>query len=968
MQENGTGLLKTMAKTETQAKAQASIVVDGKHYAVNPDKNLLQECLSKGLDLPYFCWHPCMGSVGACRQCAVKQYRNEDDTTGMLVMACMTPAADGTRISIMDSQARQMRERVIESLMISHPHDCPVCEEGGECHLQDMTLMSGHNYRRYDKQKRTHRNQYLGPFINHEMNRCIACYRCVRFYNDYAGGTDLAAQAAHHHVYFGRHEEGVLESEFSGNLVEVCPTGVFTDKTFSDQYSRKWDLQTAPSVCRGCSVGCNITPGERYGTLRRITNRYHSDINGYFICDRGRFGADYVNNSERLVNAIKRQDKQELPMSDAQVAQLISSLGNDTIGIGSPRASNEANYALRCLVGEQNFYAGMADDEFAIGQLALGLAKDKAFHTPSIREIEQADAVLIVGEDVTNTAARVALALRQSVRSRATDLAAANRIPLWQDAAVRGLAQYERSPLSILTAYATRLDDVATDVIVESYSRQAVIANAVAARLTVNAGGGSDNMKRAEAVDFATNDPELLALVDRLAEQLAGAKRPLVISGASHGYIELVKAAANVARALSERNQAPTDLCFVQREANSVGLNMLVRPDNSLGAALKRIVSASGGQAVVLENDLYRHAPHAEVDRSLAGLNQLVVLDLLPTRTSARASHVIPTTAFTEQEATTINYEGRAQLSYQVHRCVSHSQARPAWHWLHGPDFNTIVRESSEEVAGFARLPKLLPQSDQFVAGMKVPRQPHRYSGRTAIIANINVHEPKQPEDHQSVMSFSMEGMPATRDSSVLAASWSPSWNSNQSISKFQDEINGELKQGDPGLLLIERTETGTYLQPEECTDSVPADDGHDYDNRPGGQASDPEVLTDRMFGMTSSMQLFGSDELSARSPAIAERMTCSYISLSPMDAETLDVKQGDQVSLGKGNEAGELATVTVCIRTLIKPGTVSLYADASLDFYALPAELRLSKVEGSNQLRSLTGLIVSDLHQESKP
>jgi len=286
----------------------AKIVIDGIEYEANPNNNLLQECLSQGLDLPYFCWHPCMGSVGACRQCAVKQYRDTDDKDGVLVMACMTPASEGSIISVQDPQAKDMRERVIESLMISHPHDCPVCEEGGECHLQDMTLMSGHNYRRYDKKKVTHRNQYLGPFINHEMNRCITCYRCVRFYDDYAGGTDLSAQASHHHTYFGRHEEGVLESEFSGNLVEVCPTGVFTDKAFSSNYARKWDLQTAPSVCTGCAIGCNTTPGERYGSLRRIVNRYNSEINGYFICDRGRFGFDYVNNEERIEAPLARKE------------------------------------------------------------------------------------------------------------------------------------------------------------------------------------------------------------------------------------------------------------------------------------------------------------------------------------------------------------------------------------------------------------------------------------------------------------------------------------------------------------------------------------------------------------------------------------------------------------------------------------------------------------------------------------
>ncbi|MGA0805709.1 MAG: 2Fe-2S iron-sulfur cluster-binding protein, partial [Pseudohongiellaceae bacterium] len=266
----------------------AKITVDGKVFEVNPQNNLLEEILSHQQDLPYFCWHPAMGSVGSCRQCAIIEYANDEDQRGRQVMACMTSPRDGARYSI--EKAATFRAQAIESIMTKHPHDCPVCEEGGECHLQDMTVMSGHSYRRYDGKKVTHTNQYLGPFIGHEMNRCITCYRCVRFYKDYAGGTDFGPQASHNHTYFGRFQEGPLESEFSGNLAEVCPTGVFTDKVFSKHYSRKWDLQTAPSICASCSVGCNINPGERYGTLRRVVNRFNDEVNGYFICDKGRFG------------------------------------------------------------------------------------------------------------------------------------------------------------------------------------------------------------------------------------------------------------------------------------------------------------------------------------------------------------------------------------------------------------------------------------------------------------------------------------------------------------------------------------------------------------------------------------------------------------------------------------------------------------------------------------------------------
>ncbi len=256
----------------------ATIHVDGKALEVDGADNLLQACLSLGLDIPYFCWHPALGSVGACRQCAVKQYTDENDTRGRIVMSCMTPATDNTWISIDDEESKAFRASVVEWLMTNHPHDCPVCEEGGHCHLQDMTVMTGHNERRYRFTKRTHQNQDLGPFISHEMNRCIACYRCVRFYKDYAGGTDLGVFGAHDNVYFGRVEDGVLESEFSGNLTEVCPTGVFTDKTTPSATtvpsgtcnSRRASAMAAPAVATSprASATVNCVVSKTASTVR----------------------------------------------------------------------------------------------------------------------------------------------------------------------------------------------------------------------------------------------------------------------------------------------------------------------------------------------------------------------------------------------------------------------------------------------------------------------------------------------------------------------------------------------------------------------------------------------------------------------------------------------------------------------------------------------------------------------------
>ncbi|NIQ93054.1 MAG: NADH-quinone oxidoreductase subunit G, partial [Desulfuromonadales bacterium] len=185
----------------------------------------------------------------------------------------------------------------------------------------------------------------------------------------------LGAFASRDRVYFGRAEEGVLENEFAGNLVEVCPTGVFTDKPLSQRYTRKWDLQSAPSVCTACSLGCNTMASERYGELRRIHNRYNHRINGYFLCDRGRFGAHYINSEARLRKCGIRNGEGEYDAVGADEAiDHVTAVIRDSarvIGIGSPRATMESNYTLYKLVGRENFYSGMSRASGEIHRLML---------------------------------------------------------------------------------------------------------------------------------------------------------------------------------------------------------------------------------------------------------------------------------------------------------------------------------------------------------------------------------------------------------------------------------------------------------------------------------------------------------------------------------------------------------------------------------------------------------------------
>ncbi len=543
------------------------ITIDGKYYEVNPGKNLLETCLSLGIDIPHFCFHPALGSVGACRLCAVKKFRDKDDTKGRIVMSCMEPVTEGLIVSVEDTEAKEFRASVLESLMTNHPHDCPVCDEGGECHLQDMTVMTGHNYRRFDFPKRTYNNQELGPFISHEMNRCIQCYRCVRFYREYAGGKDLNVFASRNHVYFGRFEDGPLENEFSGNLVEVCPTGVFTDKTLKRHFTRKWDLSNAPSVCVHCSAGCNIIVSESYGSLRRIMNRYNGAVNGYFICDRGRFGYEFVNDEKRIKTVQIRSGKDAKPESadnEKLYLSLAQSLSDEKkiVGIGSPRASLESNYALMSLAGRDNFYHGISEKEFHLNKIISEYLSKSAVHTPSLKQIEKADVVLVLGEDLTNTAPMMALALRQAVRNLPNEEAKEKAIPLWNDAPVRELAQDVKSPLFIATQYTDFLDEIAERKFRGTNNDIAKLGFAITKKIDNN------------APDIKTDNIDIDALAGEIAYSLKNAKNPLIISGISCGDGSIVYAALNITTALLSEG-SDVMLSMVLPECNSMGLSML---------------------------------------------------------------------------------------------------------------------------------------------------------------------------------------------------------------------------------------------------------------------------------------------------------------------------------------------------------------------------------------------------------
>jgi NADH-quinone oxidoreductase subunit G len=849
------------------------VTIDNKTFEVSEGRNLLEAILDNKLELPYFCWHPELGSVGSCRLCSVKQYRDADDEQGRLVTACMTPASDGARISIDDPEAAEFRRSVVEWLMINHPHDCPVCDEGGECHLQDMTVMTGHAHRRYRGRKRTYRNQYLGPFIHHEMNRCIQCYRCVRFYNEYAGGEDLGAFASRDRVYFGRFEEGALELPFAGNLVEVCPTGVFTDKTLHRHFTRKWDLQSAPSICTHCALGCNTLPSARYGTLRRVTSRYNSEVNGYWLCDRGRFGYEYVNGDERLLAASGGGDEASPDVGNARIAEIARLVSTahqkgNLAAVGSPRASLETNFVLREMVGAGRFSAGLADAERHVIARFFELLRSTTVRLASLRDANSVDAALVLGADITAEAPLLDLALTQACRNAGCQLT---------------LAGLRRGRLSKLAASDLRLDP----------EQAAYFGMVVAAALR---GNPEPHETLRESLPEGAHE-----VVGKTAAGLASAQRPLVITGTQAGHPGLLEAVIHLVQALGSTSGDGREplISLALPEPDTLGVMML---DAGEGLGLTDLLGAiEAGEIsalLVCENDLFRRSDDPErLASALAKLDVLVVLDQMETATVAGAKQILPVAAATESSGTFVSSEGRAQRFFQVKAPAG--EARASWRVLRdilvaadlpaSDDASgwTTTHEVTSALAAahpcFQQIVDIAPPGDFRLLEQRIPRLAQRSSGRNAMPDMTDVRQHVQPpEDADTPFAFSMEGFAGRGPTSLLPRYWSPGWNSNEAMNQFQIEVGGPLHGGDPGRRLIG---PGTAL-PEGYVSGQAAAGGAAW----AIAAAVPTGKMETVLMLCGIGEIFGSEETSRRAPAVAESMPPAYLLLNPDTAVSLGV------------------------------------------------------------------------------
>ncbi|SJN32727.1 NADH-quinone oxidoreductase subunit NuoG [Psychrobacter sp. JB385] len=950
----------------------AVIHIDGTTVEVDSADNLLQACLSLGIDVPYFCYHPALGSVGSCRQCAVKQFQNKDDMEagrGRLVMSCMVAPGDDMYISVTDDEAKAFRKSMVELLMTNHPHDCPTCEEGGHCHLQDMTYMSGHSRRRYRFTKRTHHNQELGPFIAHEMNRCIACYRCVRFYKDYAGGEDLGVYGSNNRVYFGRDTDGQFESEFSGNLTEVCPTGVFTDKTHSERYNRKWDMQYAPSICHGCSAGCNTSPGERYGELRRIENRYNGEVNRYFLCDRGRFGYGYVNRADRPTQALERINDKHVKINiDYALDETIKRIKDKkVIGIGSPRASLETNFALKNLVGFNNFSTGLNHQQQALVSKCIEVLSTDGIYNPSMTDIETHDAVLVLGEDITQTSSRVALSVRQAAKNEGLKMAAALQTQPWLAEPVKRIAQDALSPVYVIDVTQTKLEDISKVSVVATPEDITKLGFKVADEIASFADDLADIVDP-QNTDASGDVDGMQALAQQIAYDLIQADKPLVISGTGLSSITLIEAAAQITQALTQKRAAIQATEQQQVEAHNAkvqaaqakaandqpeedqdlsakpnkpetgvnteaqddverepaenlelkevnkqyqaqaGIYLTVPDANSMGVCMlggqsvEELLASDFEVVIVAENQLTDAIDASKLTQLLTD-KTVIALDHQLLDWHKAVDIVLPAASFAEADGTLISAEGRAQRFFQVYDNNYYhpmSSIKEGWRWLHAVHSSLEGREVDwtqlDDVinALIATHPKLAgikgaaPEADYRITGLKIARQPRRYSGRTAMRAPISVHEPMQPKDLDTGLTFSMEGYSGKQTpSSMIPFANAAGWNSPQAWNKYQDKVGGHLRNGDPGVRLFDRLErlaTRQYVAPEAMSTSTT--------NMQQGQAK-----------LVPIYNIYASSIMASRSPIVAEQLPVAAWRIGLDDARDWNIAAGDYLAIEIDNQ-----------------------------------------------------------------
>jgi NADH-quinone oxidoreductase subunit G len=404
------------APEKVEKVEKVKVTVDGREVEVAPGTGLVETAAAAGIEIPVFCYEPRLGPpVGACRMCLV-----EIEGMPKLQAGCTLTAQDGmvVRTAAASEKAAEGQNATLEFILVNHPLDCPVCDKGGECPLQDLTFKYGPGSTRMTFPKRTFEKPIpISPTIALDRERCILCYRCTRFSSDVAEDGQLVARNRGAQSIITTFEDEPYRAPFSGNVIELCPVGALTSTQYRFE-ARPWEIQNVPTVCGLCPVGCNISATTREGKVKRINSRNHPEIDRGWLCDKGRFAFPHVYAEDRILDPLERTRRRgfaELPWDDAldRAAALLRGAEGRIVTALSGSETVEHAYALAKLLRQ-----GLGANSAVLPE-ATSTALD-AFRAP-LSAIGQAEIVVVIGEDsVADRAPIVDLWIRQARREGAT--------------------------------------------------------------------------------------------------------------------------------------------------------------------------------------------------------------------------------------------------------------------------------------------------------------------------------------------------------------------------------------------------------------------------------------------------------------------------------------------------------------------------------------------------------------------
>ncbi len=360
-----------------------TLTIEGVEVSVPKGTMILEAAKQAGVLIPHYCYHPGLPVAGVCRMCLV-----EVEGMPKLAVGCATPVAEGQTVRVYTEQAKKAREGVLEFLLINHPLDCPICDQAGECELQNYVFQEGRSRTRYTPAfaKRFDPVEDFGGDILYVPNRCILCTRCVRFMDHVADEPIINVSERGERAFIGIHPDRQLDHPWAGNVVDLCPVGSLLSKDFLHK-ARAWELDHSASVCTGCSQGCNVDIETRDNAVVRLKPRPNLEVNRYFMCDHGRLSYRWMNRGDRNEAPLVAENGDHVAVdwdhALARAAQIVKGAGGKAVALVSPRASSEALYLLRQVLDGFETTAGfrverVAGEEPLAGVPNLALREERA--------------------------------------------------------------------------------------------------------------------------------------------------------------------------------------------------------------------------------------------------------------------------------------------------------------------------------------------------------------------------------------------------------------------------------------------------------------------------------------------------------------------------------------------------------------------------------------------------------------